>query len=271
MVRDEKYETQRQWNGDPCGASTAAEFAPGTTGFFSKVEAVRYGDYAPWMPSAMGFDAFRGKRVLEIGPGLGTDHAQFARAGATMFALDLTRRHLELTGQRFRLDGLLTRLIRGDAEDLPLASDQLDAVYAFGVLHHTPGTQRAVDEIHRVLRPGGVAIVGLYHRHSAFHWLYVVLWRGIRVGELRRKGYRRMLSDIEHRSEESDARPLVKLFSRRDCRRLFAGFSETRIRSDHIEPWHIVPFVRPVFGARRLWLERLAGRWGWFLTAFARK
>ena len=91
------------------------------------------------------------------------------------------------------------------------------------------------------------------------------------MGELRRKGYRNMLSDIEQRSQESDARPLVKLVSRRDCRRLFSAFSSTRIRSDHIEPWHIVPFARPWFGARRLQLERLAGRWGWYLTVFAQK
>jgi len=269
--RDEKAEIQKQWNTDPCGAETAREHTPGTPAFFRRVDTERYDVYAPWMRAAIGFERFAGKQILEIGPGLGTDHAQFARAGAKMFALDLARRHLELTRRRFEVEDLATRAVLGDAEGLPFTDDRFDVVYTYGVLHHTTATRRAVDEIHRVLRPGGLAIVGLYHRHSAFHWIYTVLWRGIRLGELRRKGYRRMLSDIEYHSPGSDAAPPVKVLSRGDCRRLFAAFSETRIRSDHVEPWHFIPFARPIDGRRRLRLERLARHWGWYLTVFARK
>ena len=269
--RDDKAEIQRRWNADPCGAETAEAHPPGSPPFFRKVELERYETYAPWMREAIGFESFGGKVVLEIGPGLGTDHAQFARTGAEMYALDLTERHLELTRQRFGIENLITRLVRGDAETLPFASNSFDVVYSFGVLHHTPGTGKAVEEIRRVLRPEGLAIVGLYHRHSAFHWIYTVLWRGVRLGELRRKGYRRMLADIEYRSPDSKAVPLVKVLSRRECRGLFSAFAETRIRTDHIESWHIVPFARPILGHSRLTLERLFGRWGWYLTVFARK
>ena len=109
----------------------------------------------------MGFATHAGESVLEIGPGLGTDHAQFARAGGKMVAIDLTSRHLELTRRRFELEKLATRPVRGDAEGLPFAAGAFDVVYSFGVLHHTPDTAGAVREIHRVLRPGGLAIVGL--------------------------------------------------------------------------------------------------------------
>ena len=269
--RDDKAETQKQWNTDPCGAETAAEHAPGTAAFFRTIDTERYDSYAPWMRTRMGFEGFAGQKVLEIGPGLGTDHAQFARAGAKMCALDLTRRHLELTSRRFEVEGLRTRLVRGDAERLPMADGSFDVVYAFGVLHHTPAIGQAVDEIRRVLRPGGTAIVGLYHRHSAFHWIYTVLWRGIRLGELRRKGYRRMLSDIEYRSTGSEAVPLVQVLSRRECRRLFGAFGEIRLRTDHVEPWHFVPFAKPVHGELRRRFERLARHWGWYITVFARK
>ena len=118
---------------------------------------------------------------------------------------------------------------------------------------------------------GVLAIVGLYHRHSAFYWISTVLWRGLMLGELRRKGYRRMLSDIEFRSPGSDAVPLVKVFSRRECRGLFRTFAETRLRADHIEWSHLVPFARPGQGPSRRSLEALARRWGWYLTIFARK
>lgn len=268
---DDKAEAQKQWNADPCGSSTASEYEPGSPAFFRKVETERYDVYAPWMRTAIGFETCRGKRVLEIGPGLGTDHAQFARAGAEMYALDLTVRHLELTRRHFELEGLVTRPVRGDAETLPFADDSFDVVYSFGVLHHTPGTQEAVEEVRRVLRPGGLAIVGFYHKHSAFYWIYTMLVRGVIRGGLEKKGYRRLLADIEHRSADSDAVPLVKVLTRRDCRRLFAGFAETRIRADQIDYAHFWPSLPPAIGASRRLLETLAHRWGWYLTVFSRK
>ena len=154
---------------------------------------------------------------------------------------------------------------------LPFADASFDAVYSFGVLHHTPDTQVAVEEARRVLRPGGRAIVSLYHRHSAFHWIAVVLCRGIRRGELLSRGYRRLLSEIEHGARESGAAPLVKVLSRRQCRRLFTGFSRVTVRSDHIDYSHVFPSRAPSIDASRRFVERVAGRWGWYLTVLAEK
>lgn len=266
-----KRETQKQWTNDPCGARTAREHESGTPEFYHKVEHERYNVYAPWMLEAIAFSTHSGESVLEIGPGLGTDHAQFARAGARMYALDLTPRHLELTQRRFENERLVTRPVRGDAESLPFGSGRFDLVYSYGVLHHTPDTAGAVREIYRVLRPGGLAIVGLYHKHSAFHWIRTMLWRGLWLGELRRKGYARLLADIEYRSPGSDAVPLVKVFSRRDCRLLFDAFAHVSIRTDQIEWSHLVPFAGPDSGPSRSILERFARQWGWYLTIFARK
>jgi len=270
-VYDDKLETQKQWGQDPCGAVTAGEVAPGTAEFYRRVEDERYGTYAPWMRETMGFARHTGKRVLEIGPGLGTDHAQFARAGAEMYAVDLTAAHLKHTRRRFDLEGLLTRPVRGDAEALPLAGASFDVVYSFGVLHHTPDTAGAIREVHRVLRSGGLAIIGLYHKHSAFYWIHTLLLRGVALGGLWRKGYRRLMADIEYRSPGSDAVPLVKVFSRGECRRLFAPFSSVQIRTDHIDFSHVLPLVPYTDGALRRSVERLASRWGWYVTVFARK
>lgn len=268
---DAKLETQRQWNANPCGADTAAELERGSAAFFQSVEQHRYEVYAPWLKQAAGFASFAGCRVLEIGPGLGTDHAQFARAGARTYAIDLTATHLELTRQRFAQERLVTRLTRGDAERLPFADASFDVVYSFGVLHHTPDTGKAVLEAWRVLRPGGAAIVSLYHRHSAFHWIATVLCRGVRRGELWTRGYRRMLADVEQGARESGATPLVKVLSRRQCRRLFAPFRQVSVRSDHIDIGHVFPSRPASPAARRRLLEKLAGRWGWYLTVTARK
>jgi ubiquinone/menaquinone biosynthesis C-methylase UbiE len=268
---DDKAETQRQWNADPCGAETAAGLEIGGAAFFEKVEIERYEAYAPWLRDVIPFDGFAGQRVLEIGPGLGTDHAQFARAGARMYAVDLTPRHLVLTRQRFAHEKLETHLTRGDAERLPFADRSFDAVYSFGVLHHTSDTATAIEEVRRVLRHGGLAMVSLYHRHSAFHWVATLLCRGVRHGELWRRGYRRLLADIEHGARQSGAQPLVKVLSRRQCRKLFARFSSVTVRSDHVDYCHVFPSRAPTIGVARRRIERLAGRWGWYLTVLARR
>lgn len=268
---DDKLETQKQWNTDPCGAVTAGGLPPGSPEFYARVETERYDVYAPWMRDTLGFGGHAGRRILEIGPGLGTDHAQFARAGGQMFAIDLTAAHLEHTRRRFALERLLTRATRGDAESLPFRDGSFDVVYSFGVIHHTPRMQAAIDEVRRVLRPGGLAVVGLYHKHSAFYWIHTILLRGLLLGGLLRRGYRRLLSEIEYRSPGSDAVPLVQVLTRRRCRELFAGFSDVRIDSRHIDISHALPFV-PASPARvRRRLERLAGRFGWYLIVFARR
>ena len=159
----------------------------GTPEFFERVEAHRY--TKEWhIPEAADFAGARGLSVLEIGCGLGTDGAQFAQAGAHYTGIDLTEAAIELARKRFELSGLAEGEFRvADAENLDFADDSFDRVYSHGVLHHTPDTARAVAEIHRVLKPGGRAIVMLYHRGS---YNYRV---GIRV--LRRAGARLLKSE----------------------------------------------------------------------------
>jgi hypothetical protein len=90
-------------------------------------------------------------------------------------------------------------------------------------------------------------------------------------GGLWKQGYRRLLAGIERRSPESEAVPLVKVLSRRECRRLFARFAATKIRSDQIDYDHFWPLIPPSTGRSRRLLEKVAHRWGWYLTVFARK
>ena len=135
------------------------------------------------MPRVMGFGKFRGARLLEIGCGMGTDLLQFARGGARCTGVDLTPRSVEITRHRFRLYGMDGAFMIADGERLPFASESFDVVYSNGVLHHTPDTAGAIREVHRVLRPGGVARVMLYHRNSLKYWSEIVLRRGLLGGE----------------------------------------------------------------------------------------
>src|SRR6266849_983833 len=173
------------WQAHPCGVKFS-DAEVGTREFFERIEAHRYSK--EWhIPAAANFSGAKGLRVLEIGCGMGTDGAQFAKAGADYTGVDLTEAAIELSRKRFKLFGLRGDFRVADAENLDFADESFDLVYSHGVLHHTPEIAHAVSEIHRVLKPGGRAIVMLYHRDS---YNYRV---GIRV--LRRAGSRLLKSE----------------------------------------------------------------------------
>src|SRR6185369_15961280 len=114
-----KEEAQRQWNADFCGAERGESHEPGSLAFFQAVERDRYEDYAPWLRETIGFSRYSGKRVLEVGGGLGTDLAQFASAGAVVTDCDLASGHLEMARKNFAVRGLPGTFVLGDGESLP--------------------------------------------------------------------------------------------------------------------------------------------------------
>src|SRR5207249_8761573 len=181
-----------------------------------------YTEYAPWMPEIMGFEQFAGQRLLEVGCGMGTDLLQFSRGGAQVTGVDLTPRSIEITRKHFELYEQPGKFAISDAEHLPFAGETFDVVYSNGVLHHTPDTAGAVNEIYRVLRPGGLARVMLYHRNSWNYWFELILHRGLLRGRFLRG---RTAQDIMSRCieiSEGDGRPMVKVYSRRHARNLFS-------------------------------------------------
>jgi len=272
MTLDDKVEARKQWDTDPCGAVTAAPVTPESPQWYESVRRHRYEVYAPWLPAVIAAPRWRGADALEIGVGLGSDHLSLAEAGAHMHALDLSAEHLRHTQRHLGYHGLRTEAQLGDAERNPWPDNSFDLVYSFGVLHHTPGTDVAMREVLRVLRPGGTAVIGLYHRDSWFYWLWTMLFRGLVRTQLLRKGRRRLLSEIEYRSSDNDALPLVKVYSRAQARRLFAGFATVRISAHCVDAGHFPP----PFGwlLRRVpqpTLERWLRFGGWYLIIEATK
>ncbi len=177
-------------------------------------------------PYIHGFGRFadgRGKDVLEIGVGMGADHLEWAKAKPrTLTGIDLTPRAIEHTGKQLELFGFTSKLLTADAEDLPFEPDSFDLVYSWGVLHHSPNTARTIDEIHRVLRPGGITRVMLYHKHSMTGYM---LW--LRYALMAAKP-RRTLDDIFWHHLES---PGTKAFSVQQARQLFSRFGSVSVRS----------------------------------------
>ena len=228
-LAEEKLRAREQWSQDPCGAEYDREHPLGTREFFDTIEHHRYSEYAPWMPATMGFDRFSGAHLLEVGCGMGSDLVQFARGGAICTGIDITPRSIEITRHRFAVYGLNGTFLLSDGERLPFPSGTFDIVYSNGVLHHTPDTAGAISEIHRVLRPGGIAKVMLYHRNSLNYWVEIVLRRGLLRAEfLRGRSAEDIMSRVVEHSEH-EATPLVKVYSRKEARSLFAMFRDVEI------------------------------------------
>jgi SAM-dependent methyltransferase len=262
----EKQHAREQWSQDPCGAKYGAKYEFATREFFDEVERHRYQEYAPWMPSVMGFDQFGGKRLLEVGCGMGTDLLQFARGGAHCTGVDLTPRSVEISSLHFGLYGMRADFVLGDGERLPFADESFDIVYSNGVLHHTPDTAGGVRELHRVLRPGGVAKVMLYHRYSLYYWSEIILHRGILRGHfLRGHSPEQIMSRyVEYSSME--ARPLVKVYSRRQARKLFSPFREVKTEVEQMIREEL-RFLRPLVSEKMFGRLRQSAGWNVIITA----
>ena len=265
---EEKLRAREQWSADPCGAVYDREHELGSREFFDEVERYRYQEYAPWMPRLMEFDQFRGARLLEVGCGMGTDLLQFARGGARCTGIDLTPRSIEITRHRFKVYGADGDFMLSDGEHLPFRTESFDVVYSNGVLHHTPDTAGSIREVHRVLRPGGIAKIMLYHRNSLNYWIEIVLRRGVLGLEfLRGRSAEEIMSRVIEFSDH-DARPLVKVYSRRDVREMFGMFKDVRVDVEQLmrsELRFLSPLVsEAMFG-------RLCRKIGWNVIITAEK
>lgn len=281
------------WQAHPCGTKFSdAEI--GTREFFASLEAHRY--EKEWhIPEAAQFANTRGLRVLEIGCGLGTDGAQFARAGADYTGVDLTDAAIELAQKRFELFGLKGEFRVADAENLEFPDESFDVVYSHGVLHHTPDINAAVREIHRVLKPGGRAIVMLYHRGSYNYRVGIRLLRRAGAGLLKSDAGIKLINlltgepvdalqeraatmratngamsadQLLNESTDGAGNPLARVYSRREARQLFKDFAHVELRAFFLNK-RFIPIVGN-FLPRSI-EAALASRWGWHLWIYATK
>jgi 2-polyprenyl-3-methyl-5-hydroxy-6-metoxy-1,4-benzoquinol methylase len=132
------------WNARPCNIRHST--APvGTKQYFDEVEARKY-FVEPHIPAFAEFERWRGKKVLEIGCGIGTDTINFARHSARVTTVDLSEQSMELARQRAAVFGLSEdiRFCHGNAEELAtfVPVERYDLIYSFGVIHHTPHPER---------------------------------------------------------------------------------------------------------------------------------
>jgi SAM-dependent methyltransferase len=144
--------------------------------------------------------------------------------------------------------GAEQRVVQGSALDIPHRGGAFGQVVSIGCLHHTGDLPRAVAEVHRVLRPGGTAMVMLYNRHSLRQ--LVLHWQARRAGANADEDERaRGAYDANAAGEVA---PETVFVTARQVRQdLFASFADVRIERRNFDPTRLASFA-----GRTLWLSR---------------
>jgi 2-polyprenyl-3-methyl-5-hydroxy-6-metoxy-1,4-benzoquinol methylase len=231
-------DVRRYWDARPCNIRHSQK-PVGSKEYFDEVEARKY-KVEPHIPGFAEFDRWAGKRVLEVGCGIGTDSINFARAGAQLTAVDLSTESINVARQRAEVMGVADRIefLQANAEELTsVVSGEYDLVYSFGVVHHTPNPDRAMEQIRALIAPHGTLKLMVYHRRSwKVFWIVVTQGRGHfwKTGEL-----------VATHAEAQTGCPVAFNYTRRQGREFVerAGFKVTDVRADHVFPYRIPDYV----------------------------
>ncbi|HEV2391617.1 MAG TPA: class I SAM-dependent methyltransferase [Verrucomicrobiae bacterium] len=291
------------WNTEACDTQVV-KGASGDADFYAKFREQRY--RTQWhIPLLVPFAQAKGKKVLEIGIGNGADGVMFALNGGIYTGVDLTEAALEATRKHFEVLGLDGTFQKENAEQLSFPDGTYDIVYSHGVLHHTPNTQAAINQVYRVLKPGGRAIIMLYHKGSFNYHVRIMTYMRLRVllqifsrlGSWKRDRARARSAELEGLRGNQDSRiwdihyrnflreggaylrarnfvhhctdgpecPVAYAFSKGDARQLFSKFRSVEMKVAHFPLKKYCSWIP-------LGIEQVvAARIGWYLFIFAEK
>lgn len=216
---------QSYWNARPCNIRHSAK-AIGTKDYFNEVEKRKY-FVEPHIPAFAQFERWKGKKVLEIGCGIGTDTINFARAGAFVTAVDLSDQSLALSRQRAKVFGLEKQIsfYQANVEELtasvPVKSN--DLVYSFGVIHHTPNPSNAIEQIRKYMTASSELKLMLYAKNS---------WKNI------------MIDAGFDQPEAQSGCPIAFTYTANEARDLLKEFTILELKQEHIFPYMIEKYVK---------------------------
>jgi 2-polyprenyl-3-methyl-5-hydroxy-6-metoxy-1,4-benzoquinol methylase len=262
------------WDRRPCNIRHSPK-PVGSQEYFDEVEARKY-FVEPHIPRFAQFERWRGKKVLEIGCGIGTDTVNFARNGAHVTAVDLSEKSLDVARQRMKVCGVerQVQFYQGSGEELRqfVPREQYDLIYSFGVIHHTPHPERVLDELRHFAGPETTLKIMVYHRYA---------WKVFSIVMTYGKGQVWKLSEIVARhSEAQTGCPITYTYTRRSARELIerSGFRITEMLVDHIFPYRVAEYVhfRYVMALPFRWMptpvmRQMEKRLGWHLCVTAKR
>jgi SAM-dependent methyltransferase len=247
----------------------------GSREFFEQLDKTLYNNY-PEFATSNGFlgalfpyERYRGKKVLEIGCGMGTMIMNWAQHGAEVTAVDLNPVAIAQTRRRFEIFGLTGTILEMDANTLQFDDSSFDYVYSWGVLHHSPNLQKSLSELLRVLRPKGEYGIMLYNRASIYSWYLIRYLEGFLHGESRFLDPLALASRYTDGDKE-EGNPHTWPVTKREMK-AFLSPQSSHMKAIALGPVDAFPPKVASFLPQRL-LQAWVRRWGWglYLTGIKR-
>lgn len=228
---------QEYWDRRPCNIRHSSKEV-GTKDYFDEVEKRKY-FVEPHIPTFASFADWNGKRVLEIGCGIGTDAVNFARAGAEYTGVELSIESLKVARKRFEIFSLEGNFVHADCENLDnsFQGATFDLIYSFGVLHHTPSLGKALEQIGKLCNAKSSVKVMLYAKNS---------WKQIM---------------IDARLDQPEAQagcPIANSYLKEEVEQIFKskGLQVNNIEQTHIFPYRIAEY-REYRYVKEPWFENM--------------
>lgn len=261
------------WDSRPCNIRHSPQ-PVGTKEYFDEVEARKY-YVEPHIPAFADFPRWNGKRVLEIGCGIGTDTINFARAGARVTAIDLSEESVKLAKQRAELFGVADkiRFFVGDAEQIShyVAPEVYDLIYSFGVIHHSPHPENILKELRKYADQCTRLKLMVYNK-----WSWKAMWIVMTYGH---GAFWRFDDLVREYSEAQTGCPVTYTYTPMDIVLLLREHKwlPVKVEKEHIFPYSIPEYTQ--YQYKKVWyfahMPPIMFRWleqnfGWHLLIDAR-
>lgn len=237
-------EVRSYWNKRPCNLKHSKKTV-GTEEYFNEVEFKKY-YVESHIPGFADFKRWKGKRVLEIGCGLGTESINFAKTGAQVTAVELSEGSADLAKKRAEVFGLTDKITfyQGNAEELCdiVPFIKYDLIWSFGVIHHTPNPERVIENIRSLMHPETELRIMVYYQ-----WSWKVFWILMTFG----KGSVWKINLIPRYSEAQIGCPVTHLYTKRSVKKLLKGLKIKECRVEHIFPWKFPEYKDNIY--KKVW------------------
>jgi SAM-dependent methyltransferase len=216
-----------------------------------------YLDLYPYLLGYVRPAEWKDRRVVEVGLGYGTLSQQLLDAGASYTGIDIARGPAAMVNHRAQLLGRPACAVRGSVLALAVADQSVDCVVSIGCFHHTGSVEQCIRETHRVLKPGGVAIVMVYNQFSYRHWMRWPL--ATTRAWLADRRDRRIATAPVHQRKKYDANaagvaaPETVFVSAHRLRQMFRDFRSVEIsKENNTNLLRIIPrrLLLPLLGTR---------------------
>ncbi len=231
-------DVQEYWNRQPCNIKRSKSM-PGSIMWCMDTEENKY-HVEPHIPEQADFKKWSGKRVLEIGCGIGITACSFAQQGANVTAVDLSEESIRLAKIRADLHGYTDRIkfYQGNAEELDklVPLEKFDLIWSFGVIHHSPDPGKIINCIKKYMAPHTELKIMVYNKMS-----WKVFWVFLRYGKA---AFWKIDKLIATHSEAQTGCPITFTYTKKSIQDLLVGLEIRDISIEHIFPYRIKDYIQ---------------------------